>query len=75
MLLKQNLDYEKQNEYNLVVKVSNKKALVEGTKPSNHDTANIKVKIIDVNEPPMLLEDSKNIKGFCLFYYKNYRCK
>ena len=57
------MDFEKQNEYNLVVKVSNKKALVEGTKPSNHDKANIKIKVIDVNEPPVLLEDSKNIQG------------
>ena len=57
------MDFEKQNEYNLVVKVSNKKALVEGTKPSNHDIANIKIKVIDVNEPPMLLEDSKIIQG------------
>ena len=46
------------------MKVSNKKPLVEGTKPSNHDKANIK--IVDVNEPPILLEDSNNIKGFIL---------
>ena len=62
------MDYEKQQEYNLVVEVSNKNQLVEGTKTSNNNKANVKVKVVDVNEPPMLLEDSKNIKGVCLFY-------
>ena len=61
---KQSLDYEKRDEYNLVVKVSNKKPLVQGAKTSNHDEANIKIKVLDVNEPPVLLEDSKNVQGF-----------
>ena len=50
-----------------MVEVANKNQLVEGTKTSNNNKANVKVKVVDVNEPPMLLEDSKNFKGFCLF--------
>jgi len=60
--VKQSLDYENRDEYNLVVKVSNRKPLVLGVKTSDHDEANIKIKVLDVNEPPVLLEDSKNVQ-------------
>ena len=69
------MDYEKRNEYNLVVKVSNKKPLVQGAKASNHDEANIKIKVLDVNEPPVLLEDSKNMQGFFCDWFRSVKVK
>ena len=71
------MDYENRDEYNLVVKVSNRKPLVLGVKTSDHDEANIKIKVLDVNEPPVLLEDSKNVQGFFFFWdwFSNVKVK